>query len=56
MRLISSRTTFFYKRIFPILWFGILGSTIVVALAKGEHPNELSFLFVPAGMIKSGPR
>ena len=25
MRRISSKTTFFYKRIFPVLWFGAIG-------------------------------
>lgn len=32
MRRISSSTTFFYKRIFPVLFFAILATVIVVAL------------------------
>jgi hypothetical protein len=32
MRRVSSSMTFFYKRIFPVLWFGILGVSFIVAL------------------------
>jgi hypothetical protein len=31
----SSKMTFYYKRIFPIIWFGFLAVFIVVALLKG---------------------
>ena len=31
MRRISSRTTFWYKRIFPVIWFGMLGLFVTLA-------------------------
>jgi hypothetical protein len=35
MPLISSKMTFFYKRISPIIWFGLLAVFILVGLLKG---------------------
>jgi len=35
MPLMSSKMTFFYKRIFPIIWFGVLAVFILVGLLKG---------------------
>lgn len=32
MRVISSRWTFFYKRIFPVVWFGFLASFFAAVL------------------------
>lgn len=57
MRRISSRWTFFYKRVFPAIWFGFLILFIGVALFSGAARNAASplpFLIVPAIMIGFG--
>jgi hypothetical protein len=41
---LSSKTTFFYKRVFPILWFGIL----LLVLVGGSVPGLTSGQFPPA--------
>jgi hypothetical protein len=49
MRRLSSQMTFFYKRVFPVLWFGILALIFAVAIlttvAGGQFP--LPVLIVP---------
>jgi hypothetical protein len=42
MPLMSSKMTFYYKRIYPIIWFGLLAVFILVGLLKGAG----SFLLV----------
>ena len=37
MPLISSKMTFYYKRIFPIGWFGFTAAFFLVALLKGPR-------------------
>jgi hypothetical protein len=57
MRRISSQLTFFYKRVFPIVWFGFLFVFMGVALfanPRAGSPPLLPFLLVPAGMIVLG--
>jgi hypothetical protein len=55
MRLISSQLTFFYKRVFPVLWFGILLAVVVVSLLKAQAGElALPFLLAPAGMAVFG--
>jgi hypothetical protein len=57
MRLISSRTTFFSKRVFPILWFGFLALFVAVPLIAGVSKNvamPLPFFIVPALMAVVG--
>jgi len=44
MPLVSSKLTFFYKRVFPIIWFGFLGAFFLVALLKGRGPDWISNL------------
>ena len=54
---ISSRWTFFYKRIFPAIWFGLLILFIAISLFSGAGRNAASplpFLIVPAIMIGFG--
>jgi hypothetical protein len=50
MRRLSSRMTFFYKRIFPIMFFGLILSFIAFALfsalSSGQSP-PLPFLIAP---------
>jgi len=56
MRRISSRITFYNKRVFPIIWFGILGIMVVAPIlgrkTKGGPPA--GFLFVPIIMAAFG--
>jgi hypothetical protein len=56
MKRISSRQTFFIKRIFPAIWFGVLVLVLVVSIAapaarKGLLPG---MLFVPLIMAVFG--
>ena len=57
MRRISSKMTFFYKRIFPTVWFGFLafiaGIFLIVASQSGTLP-PLPFLLIPAGIALFG--
>ena len=55
MRLISSRWTFFYKRVFPFLWFGILLAVLVVSFLKAPANDPVPFfLLAPAAMAVFG--
>jgi hypothetical protein len=57
MRLISSKMTFFNKRVFPAIWFGFLAVFIGLALFSGAARNPASLLPVliaPAIMIVFG--
>ena len=57
MRLISSKMTFFNKRVFPAIWFGFLAVFIGLALFSGAGRNPASLLPVliaPAIMIVFG--
>lgn len=47
---ISSRATFFYKRMFPVFWFGVLGLFLVIGLASERFEpglQSLPFIFMP---------
>jgi hypothetical protein len=57
MPLMSSKMTFFYKRIFPIIWFGFLAVFFAIALVKGlaaDPISNLPFLIVPIVMAIIG--
>jgi hypothetical protein len=56
MSLISSKMTFFYKRVFPIIWFGVLAVLFLVGLLKGfaDPLSNLPFLIVPIVMAIFG--
>ena len=57
MLLMSSRMTFFYKRVFPIIWFGFLAVFFLIALVKGlaaDAISNLPFLIVPVVMAIVG--
>jgi hypothetical protein len=56
MRRISSKSTFFYKRIFPLLWFGIIASCVFTGLLAGRrtHVQTIPFLVVPVMMAIVG--
>jgi hypothetical protein len=57
MRRLSSRMTFFYKRIFPVFWFGFLVLFIAIPLFFGgarNGPPPFPFLIVPLLMMGFG--
>jgi len=57
MQQISSKTTFFYKRVFPVLWFGFVTVFLVVGLttaAKTDRVAIVPFLIVPLAMAAVG--
>jgi hypothetical protein len=58
MRRISSRMTFFNKRVFPLFWFGFLILFIAVPFAlsvvRNTAPPPLPFFIVPVIMIVAG--
>jgi hypothetical protein len=56
MRRLSSRATFWYKRVFPIFWFGFLGLFIVISLFGGfaNANSGVPFLIGPVVMIGFG--
>lgn len=57
MPLTSAKTTFFYKRIFPIIWFGFLAVFVLIGLLKGSgHSSNLLVLIVPVAMAIIGYR
>lgn len=61
MRRLSSSSTYFYKRIFPVLWFGFLLVFLAIALWGTQHtrtpvqPQQLvPFLLAPVFMAGVG--
>jgi hypothetical protein len=59
MQRISSRMTFFYKRVFPIIWFGFLALFMGIPFAKSLFAGSVSgppieVLLVPAIMMVVG--
>ena len=57
MRLISSRMTFFYKRVFPFIWFGVLLLLMafgLVSASRGGLASNVPFLIVPVLMAVFG--
>ena len=51
MRRISSDWTFFYKRVFPVLWFGFLAVFVGIGVVNGQG---LFIVIVPIAMIGFG--
>lgn len=45
MQVISSRWTFFYKRIFPVFWFGFLAIFVAVSLLSGQAMRSFDPMF-----------
>lgn len=61
MRRLSSSSTYFYKRIFPVLWFGFLLVFLAIALWGTQHTNTsvqpqqlVPFLLAPVFMAGVG--
>jgi hypothetical protein len=58
MKWLSSKTTFIYKKLFPLFWFGFLTIILCVGLLvniKGNVPGPVIMLIViPIGMMVFG--
>jgi hypothetical protein len=55
LRRLSSNATFFYKWIFPTIWFGFLFLFVAVSLIAGSKSGPpLPFLIVPVFMLIIG--
>jgi hypothetical protein len=50
MQRISSKTTFYYKRVFPVMMFGFLLLFLAVPIAAGKNGPPLPFVLAPAVM------
>jgi hypothetical protein len=56
MRKLTSRATFFHKKIFPLIWFGFLGAFLyegLVANVSGRGPG-IMLILVPVCMAAFG--
>ena len=54
MKTLSWRFTGFLKRIFPVLWFGMLGTFAALALASGAAAKDPLLVLVPAIIMVVG--
>jgi hypothetical protein len=56
MKKISSKTTFFHKRIFPVIWFGFIGFFILTGLFADskDRTADIMIMVVPALMAVIG--
>jgi hypothetical protein len=54
MTKISSKYTFFYKKGFPLLWFGFLAVFVAISLTAEDLEKDLMFLIVPGVMAVFG--
>jgi hypothetical protein len=57
MKRLSSKMTFFYKRVFPTLWFGFLAIFVLSSLfagSKRDVTNLLPFMVIPVFMAVFG--
>ena len=56
MKKLSSKTTFLYKKLFPLLWFGFLAIFLCVGLLANLTGNSpgIMFVVIPIGMIVFG--
>jgi len=56
MKKLTSRATYYQKKIFPAFWFGFLGLFVCVALVTGAVNSSLGLIFilVPAFMAAIG--
>jgi hypothetical protein len=56
MRRISSKRTFFFKRVFPVLWFGFLAIFVLTAFLaiRRTHGEAIPMLFMPVIMAVVG--
>ena len=45
MKELTSKSTFFYKRIFPVIWFGFLGFFVLTSLFASGKENGPGIMF-----------
>lgn len=50
MTKISSGNTRFYKKVFPVMWFGILTVFLIAAVSTGALEESMMLLLVPLAM------
>jgi hypothetical protein len=48
---LSSRWTFFYKRVFPVVWFGFLAVFFSTAFINNPRPDPSGLLLIVAFML-----
>ena len=49
-----SGSTFYFRRVFPTIWFGFLGLFIIIAIASGAVEKDLISLIAPLMMMVFG--
>src|ERR1700751_5855383 len=54
MRRLSSKMTFYYKRVFPLVWFGSLALFIAVPLIIGGKSPPTASILIPLAMMVFG--
>jgi hypothetical protein len=54
MKKISSKATIFYKRGFPLMWFGFLAVFIITSISMGAVEKDVGFLIGPCFMVVLG--
>jgi hypothetical protein len=54
MELLSSRMTFYFKRIFPVIWFGFLVFFLVTGATHGAWEQDPVFFIMPVVMAIFG--
>ena len=56
MKRLSSKTTFIYKKLFPLFWFGFLTVFLCIGLLANikERVSEVMFIVIPIGMMVFG--
>lgn len=54
MNRISSKKTYYYKRIFPLIWFGFLVFFMIESLLNDDYKRDLMFVAVPYIMAVFG--
>ena len=56
LRRLSSKTTWFYKRVFPMWWFGItaiVGVGMIIGVLRGD-PIPAPILLIPFALLFGG--
>ena len=54
MTRISSGATFWYKRVFPVLWFGFIAAFLITVTVSGLSKDDFPFLIAPLAMAALG--
>lgn len=54
MKKISSGTTFIYKWVFPVFWFGLLAIFLIQGLSRGAAGKDPVFWLMPLIMMAAG--